>query len=104
MTASDATIRAGKVLLSSSPNAGTSRTDCSLAGGPGLMCWDSGHFGVTCTTPGVDPPCGNIAAACNAVPNCYFGPPLPIPNPVNAATNTCVINVVDELPGTTTPP
>jgi hypothetical protein len=99
----DVTAANGSV-LTLGPSVGTSKVNCSLAGGPGLMCFDGAHFGTACTTPGVDPACGNLAAACNPVPNCYFGPPLPIPNPVNAATNTCVVNVVDNLPGTTTPP
>src|SRR5262249_5484972 len=89
-----------------STSAGTCNVACSLAGGPALRGWGGAHFGTPCTTPGVDAAaCGAFSGpSCNPVPNCFFGPPLPIPNPVNPATNTCVINVVDTLPGTTTPP
>src|SRR5262249_37411941 len=69
-------------------------------------CWDGVHFGAPCTTPGVDAACGGalVGPACNPGANCYFGSPLPIPNPSNAAANTCVVNGGDTPPGATTPP
>src|SRR5262249_14687269 len=86
------------------PSPGPSKLDCSLAGGPALKCWDNAHIDVPCTTLGTDAACGNVTNACNPVANCYFGPPLPIPNPSNRTTQTCVVNVMDNLPGTATPP
>src|SRR5262249_43492443 len=64
-------------------------------------CFDGAHAGITCSGLEPDPACGNVAKSCNATPHCYFGPPLPIPNPVNSATNICVLNVIDTAPSGT---
>ena len=82
-------------VLTLGPSAGTGRTNCSLPGGPGLACVDNVNFGKTCTT---DADCSNFALACQPVGHCFFGAPLPIPNPNNPALSTCVVNVFNVNP------
>ncbi|MGH7893522.1 MAG: hypothetical protein ACREQL_02585, partial [Candidatus Binatia bacterium] len=64
------------------------KLSCTAGAGPGKSCInDLTAFPLaTCTT---DADCGNTAGACVATPNCFFGPPLPIPN---GPLSTCVIN------------
>src|SRR5262249_15254323 len=74
---------------------------CTAPAGPTFQCFDGVHAGIACSGLEPDPACGNVPKACNATPHCYFGPPLTIPNPVNPATNTCVLNVIDTAPSGT---
>jgi hypothetical protein len=89
----------GSGTLTLGPQAGP-QTSCSQGGGS-LICWNNANFGTPCTTLGTDPICSSVANACQRTANCYFGPPLPIPNPNNVTTNTCVLNVIDTAPSGT---
>ena len=54
--------------------------DCTLGAGPGQHCSNgkpgTDGFG-NCLT---DADCGHAVGACNLDANCYFGPPVPVPN------------------------
>ena len=71
-----------------SGNAGSSPDNCTLGAGPGKHCITSG---LACTS---DANCGGITSNCALDANCFFAPPLPIPNPANPALSTCVVNVI----------
>src|SRR5207247_5025799 len=45
----------------------------------------------SCTS---DADCASIADSCQPTANCFFGPPLAIPNPSIANASSCNINVV----------
>src|SRR5207302_3403313 len=71
---------------------------------PGATCFAAGTScgtGGTCT--GVNPhvscttdaDCGGIGDSCQLVANCFFGPPLAIPNPAIATLASCNINVIE---------
>jgi hypothetical protein len=49
--------------------------------------------GTSCATPNVQSTCP-AGDTCLADPQCYFGPPLSLPNPVLQGVSACVINVV----------
>src|SRR5438093_462544 len=81
-------------------NAGT----CVGGPTPGATCFAAGTFcgtGGSCT--GVNPhvsctadtDCGGIGDSCQLVANCFFGPPLAIPNPAIATLPSCNINVIE---------
>lgn len=81
---------AGSMLtLGASP--GTGPLDCTKAAGPGKHCIGSTNFGLMCTT---DANCnsGN-SGSCAPDANCFFGPPLPLPNASLPPISTCVFNV-----------
>lgn len=68
---------------------GSGPTDCTRGAGPGRRC-ANGHPGLdgegTCNFDG---DCGGQLTACALEANCYFGPPIPVPNgPLSA----CVMN------------
>lgn len=68
---------------------GTGPTDCTKGAGPGHKC-ANGNPGLdgmgTCN---FDSDCGGAPSACAIEANCYFGPPIPVPNgPLSA----CVIS------------
>jgi hypothetical protein len=50
--------------------------------------------GTVCPTPNVGTGCPG-GDTCIADPNCFFAPPLSLPNPVLAGISACVINVVN---------
>src|SRR5262249_31393201 len=59
-------------------NAGTSSKDCTLAAGPGKHCISEVNTGASCTT---DSNCESTApGSCAPDANCFFGPPLALPN------------------------
>ena len=81
-------------------NAGT----CVGGPTPGATCFAAGTFcgtGGSCT--GVNPhvsctadtDCGGIGDSCQLVANCFFGPPLAIPNPAIATLASCNMNVIE---------
>jgi hypothetical protein len=69
---------------------GTGPADCTKAAGPAKSCINN-DAQPSCTS---DANCGGTIAACQPVANCYFGPPLGIPNTTITALTTCVVNVV----------
>ena len=69
-------------------NAGSSPDNCTLGAGPGKHCITTG---AACTS---DVNCGGIANNCALDANCFFAPPLPIPNPASPALSTCTVNVI----------
>jgi len=105
----------GNALVASN---GTGKLDCTKGSGPASECVDAGVCvggptpGATCftatgcgtggTCSGADPhkactsdaDCGGIGDSCQPVANCFFGPPLAIPNPAIATLASCNINVV----------
>jgi len=69
---------------------GSGPTDCTKGAGPGRKC-ANGALGLdgmgTCN---FDADCGpNEPTACALEPNCYFGPPIPLPL---GALSSCVVN------------
>lgn len=76
----------GAIVLSG--NATGSPKTCTKAAGPGKHCLnDNAH--PACTGAGTD--CGGNPVACVSDTNCFFGPPLSIPNTV---LSTCTINQI----------
>jgi len=74
--------------LGGSPGSGP--YDCTLGAGPGRKC-ANGHAGLdgmgTCN---FDNDCGGgLPTTCALEPNCFFGPPIPVPN---GALSACVMN------------
>jgi hypothetical protein len=69
---------------------GSGPSDCTRGAGPSSQC-ANGTGGTdgngTCTS---DADCGQ-AGACLLKPNCYFGPPIPIPQPIPS----CVVNAFE---------
>ncbi len=71
--------------------------DCTLGAGPGKICLngDPGTGGGACTVKAdCHPGSADVGDVCIPKPNCYFGPPLPIPNPATPGLSTCVLNVI----------
>ena len=72
--------------LTGSPGSGPQ--DCTKGAGPGQKC-ANGSPGIdmmgTCNG---DADCG-APTACQPAPNCFFGPPIPVPN---GATSACVVS------------
>lgn len=92
--------QAGTV-LTIGPSAGIGakpQTNCTNPAGPGTVCVDNVNFGNACTT---DANCSAIPGACQLAGNCFFGPPLPLPNPTNNALSTCIINFFSTTPSGT---
>ncbi|MFN8544229.1 MAG: hypothetical protein U0807_08480 [Candidatus Binatia bacterium] len=71
---------------------GGANKNCTLGTGPARHCLNQANAGAVCTT---DADCGNFGKGCQPDINCYFGPPLPIPNPGNPALSTCVVNGIE---------
>ncbi len=82
----DVTATSGSTLTLGA-HAGTP-TGCTKAAGPGKHCAKA-----SATACAADADCGTNGP-CIADANCYFGAPLPIPNPSSAGVSTCVLNVV----------
>jgi hypothetical protein len=83
---------------------GTGPTDCTKGAGPARTC-ANGAVGLdgmgACN---FDEDCGGVVTSCALEPNCFFGPPIPVPNGVLSA---CVMNAfLTDLCGqvTLTPP
>ena len=73
--------------------AGTPAACCTFAGGGECPCTGRNPH-KSCTS---DTDCGGAfppAGACQPVENCFFGPPLAIPDPAIPVMSTCVINVI----------
>jgi hypothetical protein len=72
-------------------SAGTGPNDCTRGAGPGRQC-ANGHGGVdgsgTCDS---DADCGDQDGACLLKPNCYFGPPIPVFDPLPS----CVVSAFE---------
>src|SRR5947208_2772959 len=108
-------IGSGNALVASN---GTGKLHCPKGAGPATQCGDPAVCvggptpGATCFTAtgcgtggactGADPhkactsdtDCGGIGDSCQPIANCFFGPPLAIPNPAIATLASCNINVV----------
>jgi hypothetical protein len=70
-------------------SSGTGKTDCTKGAGPGKHCIGPTNNGASCTADsGCD---ASIPGSCALDANCFFGPPLPIPN---GGLSTCVVNVI----------
>jgi hypothetical protein len=69
-------------------------TSCTKGAGPAKHCikGELGTNGMGACTSDAD--CLNHGGSCVLDANCFFGPPLSIPNPTLAGTSTCVINVI----------
>jgi hypothetical protein len=80
--------------LGASP--GTGPPDCTLGALATKHCVGATNFGNSCTT---DVNCqASLPGSCAPDAQCYFGPPLPIPN---GGLSTCVLNVIkDNVTGT----
>ncbi len=79
-------------------DAGTGPTTCTKGAGPGRHCIASTNTGMVCTS---DAECGGLAGSCALDANCFFGPPVPIPNPTFQTLSTCVVNVIQTNAGGT---
>lgn len=64
-------------------------TECTQGAGPAKHCAKA-----SATSCAVDGDCGSNGP-CLADANCFFGPPLPIPNPNAPGVSSCVLNVVN---------
>jgi hypothetical protein len=86
-------------------SSGTSPANCTKGVAPGFHCIGPTNTGMTCdpnnpTNPDFD--CDvTIPGSCAPDAQCYFGPPLPIPN---GPLTTCVLNVIkSDVSGTVVP-
>jgi hypothetical protein len=73
-------------------SAGHGSADCTLGAGPQHQCVNGSAGLDGMGTCGVDADCGGHFAAigsCQLKANCYFGPPIPVPNGTQSA---CVVN------------
>lgn len=77
--------------LGGSPGSGPG--DCTLGAGPGMHCLNGAAGSDGNGTCSSDADCGQ-ADACALDPNCFFGPPVPLPTPATPATSTCIVNVI----------
>ena len=77
--------------LGGSPGSGPA--DCTLGAGPGMHCLNGspGADGIGACSSDAD--CGQ-ADACAPDPNCFFGPPVPLPVPASPPTSTCIVNAI----------
>ena len=82
------------VALTLSGSAGSGPADCTLGAGPGMRCLN-GNLGTdgmgACSS---DADCGDQKDACAPQPNCFFGPPIPVPVPGTPALSTCIVNAI----------
>jgi hypothetical protein len=71
-------------------SAGNGPADCTLGAGPDMRCANGGlgTDGMGLCTSSTD--CGG-AGTCLPEPNCYFGPPIPVPA---GATSVCIVNAI----------
>jgi hypothetical protein len=75
-------------------SAGSGATDCTQGAGPGKHCLNGnpGTDGLgACAS---DTECGDQVDACAPDANCFFGPPMPVPNAANPPTSTCIVNAI----------
>jgi hypothetical protein len=70
---------------------GTGSVNCTKGAGPGRHCVAGTNTGASCAA---DAECGGQAGSCALDANCFFGPPVPIPNPAFSTLSTCVVNVI----------
>jgi hypothetical protein len=82
-----------------SASAGTGPGNCTLGYAAGKHCISEVHTGMACTT---DLNCEPAApGSCAPDAQCFFGPPLPLPN---GALSTCVVNpIASNVSGTADP-
>ena len=82
------------VALTLSGSAGSGPADCTLGAGPAMRCLN-GNLGTdgmgACSS---DADCGDQKDACAPQPNCFFGPPIPVPAPATPALSTCIVNAI----------
>jgi hypothetical protein len=75
--------------LTLGPSEGSGPADCTRGAGPGRSC-ANGAPGLdgegTCNFDG---DCGGLTNSCALDANCFFGPPIPVPN---GALSACVLN------------
>lgn len=70
--------------------------NCTLAADAlNKTCVDNLNWGAVCTT---DTNCGGTTGSCQPTAKCFFGPPIPLPNPTNNSLTTCVVNYFDSTP------
>jgi hypothetical protein len=82
-----------------SANTGTGPANCTVGFGPGMHCIGGINTGAACSTDANCTP--STTGSCAPDANCFFGPPLPIPN---AGLSTCVLNAIKtDASGTVTP-
>jgi hypothetical protein len=86
-------LQAVPLALTLGPSAGSGPSDCTMGAGPGRSC-ANGAPGIDGSgTCHFDSDCGGTKTACALDANCYFGPPIPVPNgPLSA----CVLNVFQQ--------
>jgi len=79
---------------------GTGPANCTVGAGPGSSCIGPTNTGAPCPDGDID--CDiTRPGSCALDANCFFGPPLPIPN---GGTSTCIINAIEtNSSGTLTP-
>jgi hypothetical protein len=80
-------------------NTGTGPADCTVGAGPGKSCIGPTNTGAPCAS---DADCDvTRPGSCALDANCFFGPPLPVPN---GGLSTCVVNaILTDASGTVTP-
>jgi hypothetical protein len=78
--------------LGGSPGSGPA--DCTQGPGPGMHCLNgtTGTDGMGACASDAD--CGGQVDSCALDANCFFGPPLPQPNPGSPPTSTCIVNAI----------
>jgi hypothetical protein len=82
-----------------SGNAGSGPSDCTLGAKSSQHCIGAMNNGASCTS---DTQCqASLPGSCAPDAQCFFGPPLPIPN---GGLSTCVLNVIkSDASGSTDP-
>ncbi len=83
---------------------GNDKLDCTVGAGPGTHCLNNDAM-PACTADG---DCNNFGASvsqsCARDANCFFGPPVELPNPFISANSICLVNVVEsDASGTIAP-
>src|SRR5262249_4348068 len=85
---------AGTVLtLGPSALAASDKYRCTAQSLATKRCVSTGFYGVACTT---DADCGGAAQTCQPTEQCFFGAPIPVPNPTIPSLSTCIINVFSQ--------
>jgi hypothetical protein len=75
--------------LTLGPSAGSGPSDCTLGAGPGRHCLNGAPGIDGSGTCHFDSDCGGTGTSCALDANCFFGPPIPVPN---GALSACVLN------------
>jgi len=73
---------------------GSGPADCTRGAGPAKHCinGNTGTDGMGACASDAD--CGAQADSCALDANCFFGPPIPLGNPLSPATSTCIVNAI----------